>query len=81
MPKTALVVRVDSYIAKIEFAELFVPTVAGFECSFGLGSCRFDIEQAFVQSDLEDNAYMRLPQGCGRMSGKLVRLDKKYVGF
>ena len=43
--------------------------------------CHFDVEQAFVQSDLEENIYMRLPQGCGRMSGKIVRLNNSLYGL
>ena len=47
-----------------------------------LDLCHFDIEQAFGQSDLEENVFVRLPQGCvclrvgcSRMSGKIVRLN------
>ena len=43
--------------------------------------CRFDIEQAFVQSDLEENICMHSPQGCGRMSGKITRLNKSLYGL
>ena len=41
----------------------------------------FDIEQAFVQSDLEEDVYMRLPPGCGRLSGKIIRLNKNLYGL
>ena len=34
-----------------------------------------------MQSDLGESVYMRLPQGCGRMSGKIVRLDKNLYGL
>ena len=62
----------------IDFGELFAPAVAvsgvrllaAMACELGLDMCHFDIEQAFVQSDLEENVYMRLPQqvavGCQR---------------
>ena len=40
-----------------------------------------DIEQAVVQSDLEENVFMRLPQGCGRLSGKIVRPNKSLYGL
>ena len=31
--------------------------------------CHFDAEQAFVQSELDEDLYIRLPQGCGELSG------------
>ena len=33
------------------------------------GMCHFDAEQAFVQSELDEDLYIRLPQGCGELSG------------
>ena len=73
----------------IDFGELLAPTVAvssvrlltAMTCELDLDLCHFDIEQAFVQSDLKENVYMRLPQGCGRMSGKIVRLNKSLYGL
>ena len=41
----------------------------------------FDVEQAFVQSDLDAEIYLRLPPGCGAMSGKVVRLNKSVYGL
>ena len=43
-------------------------------CELDLELGHFDVGQAFMQSGPEENVYMRLPQGCGRMSGKIVRL-------
>lgn len=40
----------------------------------------FDAEQAFVQSNLED-VFMRAPQGCGEMSGMIVRLNRSLYGL
>ena len=73
----------------VDFGELFAPTVAvssvrllaALACELNLDLCHFDIEQAFVQSDLEEDVYMRLPQGCGRLSGKIVRLNKSLYGL
>ena len=36
----------------------------------------FDIEQAFVQSDLDENVYMRLPLGCIKLSGNSMAKNK-----
>ena len=43
--------------------------------------CHFDVNQAFVQSDLEEDVYLRLPKGCGDLSGKVVRLNKRLYGL
>ncbi|CAB1098582.1 unnamed protein product [Ectocarpus sp. CCAP 1310/34] len=41
----------------------------------------FDIKQAFVQSDLDEFVFMRLPEGCGRLSGMIVKLNKSLYGL
>ena len=87
--KARLVARGDEQRMNFDFGELFAPTVAvsrvrlltAMACELDLDLCHFDIEQAFVQSDLEENIYMHLPQGCGRMSGKIVRLNKSLYGL
>ena len=69
----------------IDFGELFALTVAvssvrlltAIVCELDLDLCYFDVDQAFVQSDLEENVHMRLPEGRGRMSEKIVRLNKR----
>ena len=78
--KARLVARGGEQRMKIDFGELFAPAVAvssvwlltAVACELDLDLCHFNIEQAFVQSDLWENVYMCLPQGCGRMSGKIV---------
>ena len=40
-----------------------------------------DAEQAFVQSDLDEIVYIRLPPGCGALSGKVVRLRRSLYGL
>ena len=73
----------------VNFGNLFPPTVdvssfrlsaeLAFESNLDL--CHLDIEQAFVQSDLKEDVYMRLPDVCGRLSGKIVRLNKSLYGL
>ena len=41
----------------------------------------FDIDQAFVQSHLNENVFLRLPKGCGKVSDKVVRLNKRLYGL
>ena len=55
----------------IDSGELFAPTVAvssvrllaASACEQNLDLCHFDIKQAFVQSELDEDVLMRLPQG------------------
>ena len=35
----------------------------------------------FVQSELDHEVFMKLPPGCGSMSGKVVRLNKSLYGL
>ena len=39
------------------------------------------VEQAFVQSKLDDEVYTRLPPGCGSMAGNIVLLNKALYGL
>ena len=40
-----------------------LPSAIACEC--GLDLCHFDVDQAFVQSDLEADFVLRMPKGCG----------------
>ena len=55
--------------------------LSAIACEFDLDVCHFDVEQAFVQSKLDEDVFMRLPRGCGRLSGKVVRLNKSVYGL
>ena len=69
--------------------ETFAPTVSSscvrllsaIACECDLDLCHFDVDQAFVQSHLDENVFLRLPRGCGSISGKVVRLDKRLYGL
>ena len=83
------VARRNEQRANVDFGELFAPTVAvssvrlltAMVCELDLDQQHFDIEQAFVQSDLEENVFMRLPQGFGGLSGKIVRINNSFYGL
>ena len=47
---------------------------SAFACELDLNVCHFDVEQAFVQSKLDEDVFLRLRKGCGSLSGKIVRL-------
>ncbi|CAB1100735.1 unnamed protein product [Ectocarpus sp. CCAP 1310/34] len=55
--------------------------LAALACELNLDLCHFDVEQAFVRSELEEDVYMRLPQGCGALSGMTVKLGKILYGL
>lgn len=75
--------------AEIDFNELYSPTVAvssvrllaALACEQNLGLRHFDIEQAFIQSELDEDVFMKLPPGCGSLSGKIVKLNKSLYGL
>lgn len=41
-----------------------------------LDSCQFDAERAFVLSSLDEDVFIRLPQGCGKICSKILPLNR-----
>ena len=72
----------------VDYLETFWPTakvsstrlIVALACKFDWELLHLDVEQAFVQSELDHEVFMKLPQGCGSMSGKIVRLNKSLYG-
>ena len=87
--KARLVARGFSQREGIDFFETYAPTpsascirlLASIACELDLDLCHFDAEQAFVQSELKEEVFLRLPQGCGDMSGRVVRLNRSLYGL
>ena len=50
-------------------------------CELDLDLCHFDAYQSFVQYKLDGDVFLRLPKGCGRLSRKIVRLNKRMYGL
>ena len=73
----------------MDFADLYAPTAAtssvrllvAFTNEYDLELCHFDVDQAFVRADLKEDVFMRLPEGCGALSGKIVKLNKSLYGL
>ena len=73
----------------IDFFDTFSPCpsvmsihlLAALACELDLDLCHFDAEQAFIQSDLNEVVCIRLPPGCGALSGKVVRLRRSLYGL
>ena len=71
----------------VDFADLYAPTVAtssvrllaAFANEYDLELCHFDVDQAFVRADLKEDVIMRLPEACGEISGKIVKVNKSMV--
>lgn len=72
-----------------DFFETFSPCpsvtniqlLAAIACELGWDLGHFDAEQAFVQSNLDDVILLRLPSGCGGLSGKVVKLGRSLYGL
>ena len=87
--KSRLVARGFKQLEGVDFNETFALTVSSscvrllsaITCECDLDLCHFDVDQAFVQSDLEEDVFLRLPKGCGDLSGKVVRLNKSLYGL
>ena len=86
--KSRLVARGFKQCEGIDFSQTLAPTVSSscvrllsaIACECDLDLCHFDVDQAFVQSRLED-VFLRLPKGCGDLSRKVVRLNKSLYGL
>ena len=88
--KLRLVARGFRQCKGIDVNETFAPIVSSscvlllsaIACERDLDLCRFDVDQAFIQSDLEEGVFLRLLKGCGHLSGKvIVRLNKRLYGL
>ena len=55
--------------------------LSAIACELELGLCHFDVEQAFVQSHLDEDVFLRLPKGCDKLSDKAARLNKSLNGM
>ena len=55
--------------------------LSAIACELDLDVCHFDVEQAFVQSKLNEDVFLRLPKGCGILFGKIVRLNTSLYGL
>ena len=74
--KSRLVARGFEQREGIDFGETFAPILSSscvrllraITCECDLDLCHFDVDQTFVQSRLDENVFLRLPRGCGKIS-------------
>ena len=72
----------------IEFGEMFAPTVlsscvrlwSAITCKLDLSMCHFNIKQAFVQSKLDEDVFLRLPKGCDSAERYLLKGSPWHLG-
>ena len=55
--------------------------LSAIACELDLDLCHFDVDQAFVQSHLDEDVLLRLSKGCGKLSGKVVRLNNSLYSL
>ena len=76
--KPRLVARDFKQRKRLDFSETFVPIVSNscvrllsaIACDCDLDLCHFELDQAFVQSDLEEDTFLQLSKGCGEFQAR-----------
>ncbi|CAM9153469.1 unnamed protein product, partial [Ascophyllum nodosum] len=87
--KSRLVAKGFSPVAGVDYNEATFPTpavtpvkmIAAVANEKGLPMYHLDVSQAFVKTPLREEIFLRLPPGCGELSGKIVWLLKCQYGL
>ena len=87
--KARLVAKGFSQQEGVDYFDTFAPTpstssirlVVAVAVENDLDLNHFDAEQAFVQSKLDTDIYLKMPPGCGELSGRTVLLNKSLYGL
>ena len=87
--KARLVAKGFSQVQDVDYFQTFAPTpssaslktLAAVATKQGLKIFHLDVAQAFVRTKLDAEIHMELPDGCGDMSRKIVRLDRSLYGL
>ena len=85
---TSLVTKGFSQVQDIDYIQMFAPTPSSASIKIlaaaareqGLQNLNLDVAQAFVRAKLDTEIYMKLPDGCGDMSGNPIRLNISLYG-
>ena len=88
-PKARLVARGFSQVHTVDFLETYAPTPAASSVKLLAAITvkndwelrQLDVKQAFIQADLDFNVFMKLPDGCGDKSGKVVKPNKSVYSL
>ena len=87
--KARLVARGFSQREGVDFFETYSPCpsvtsirlLAAIACDLDWDFVHHDAQQAFIQSSLSEDLFIRLPKGCGHLSGKVVKLARSLYGL
>ena len=88
-PKARQAGRGFSQVHTVGFLETYAPTPAASSVKLLVAIAvkndwelrQLDVKQAFIQADLDFNVFMKLPDGCGDKSDKVVKLMKSVYGL
>ena len=88
-PKARLVARGFSQVYTVGFFETYAPTPAAFSVERLVAIAikndwelrQLHVKQALLQADLDFDVFMKLPDGCGEKSGKVVKLNKSVYSL
>ena len=87
--KCRMVAMAYSQVEGVDYFETFAPTasatsnrlVTAMACKLDWDLRHLDVDQAFIQSELDTLIYLRLLPGCGSVSGKVAILNKALNGL
>ena len=88
-PKARLAARGFSQLHTVDFLETYAPIPAASSVKLLVAIAvkndwelrQLDVKQAFIQADLDFNVFMKLSDGCGDKSSKVVKLNKSVYGL
>ena len=87
--KARLVAKGYSQVGGVNYIGTFAPAasitsdklVTAMPAKLDWDLRHFGTDQAFIQSELDTEIFLRFPPGCGWLSGKVVRLNKALCGL
>ena len=87
--KARLVARGFSQTKGINYDEVFSPVIRYETIRYIIANSinpntvltHLDVETAFLNGDLQEEIYMKLPAGCEQNSGKIVKLNRSIYGL